>query len=158
MTRTLLLAFAVAIAFTPANGQSTVPPYRFIYRPDIRIDSTAKIIRDLGALVKQSPAIDDMKAAFRDLIVAEETYFSAHDSYTTDGKVLDIFPTKHGQAQTTVTFASRDGWSGTATEPSLKGKSCVIYVGSVKSLPNGAPKTIGGVVAAGEGIPVCDEP
>lgn len=157
MTRTLLLTFAVAIALTPASGQSTVPPYRFIFRPDIRIDSTAKIIRDLGTLVRQSPAIDDMKATLRDLITAQERYFVDHDAYATDGQALNIFP-PHGQARTQVTFASREGWTGTATEPSLKGKSCVIYVGYLKSLPNGAPKTLGGVVAKDEGVPVCDEP
>jgi hypothetical protein len=158
MSRTLLLSFAVAIAFTPANGQSTVPPYRFIYRPDIRIDSTAKIIRDLGAVVRQSPAIDDMKAALRDLLAAQEAYFSTHDSYTTDSNALDIFLTTHGQARTTVTFASRESWTGTATEPSLKGKNCVIYMGALRDLPNGAPKTLGGVVAKGAGDPVCDAP
>lgn len=157
MTRTLLLTFAVAIAFTPASGQSTVPPYRFIFRPDIRVDSTAKIIRDLGTLVRQSPAIDDMKAALRDLVTAQERYFVDHDAYTTDGQALDIFP-PHGQAQTQLTFASREGWTGTATEPSLKGKNCAIYVGLVKDLPNGAPKTVGGVIATKEGTPVCDEP
>lgn len=70
--------------------------------------------------MKQSPAIDDMKAALRDLVTGEEGYFAAHDTYTTDVKVLEIFFTKHGQAQSQVTFASRSVWSGLVMEPSLK--------------------------------------
>ena len=158
MRRTFLVAFAAAVASTPAWSQGQPPTNRSIFRPEIRLDSTAPPNRDLGTVIRKSSEIDDMKAALRDLIAAQETYFAAHDSYTTDDRALDIFPTKHGQAQTQVAFASRDGWTGTATEPSLKGKNCVMFVGLLKSLPNGAPKTLGGKVATEEAVPVCDEP
>jgi hypothetical protein len=158
MRRTLLVAFAAAVASTPAWSQGQPPTNPQIFRPEIRLDSAAPPNRDLGAVIKKSSEIDDMMAALRDLVVAQETYFTAHDSYTTDDRALDIFPTKHGQVQTHVSFASRDGWTGTATEPSLKGKNCVMYVGLLKSLPHGAPKTLGGKVATGEGVPACDEP
>jgi hypothetical protein len=153
MSRNLLVAFVCAVAFMPAQGQG-VPPARSI----IRQDSTTQNARDLGTVAKKSPEIDDMKAALRDLVVAEETYFAAHQGYTMDHGSLDIFPTKHGQAQTSVTFIGPNSWSGTATEPSLKGKNCVMYVGLLKELPKGAPKTLGGVVAKEEGVPACDEP
>ena len=129
MTRFLLVAFAAAAASTAARSQGLPPTNPRIFRPEIRADSAAPRARDLGAVVKNSPAIDDMMAALRDLVTAQESYFSAHDSYTTDARALDIFPTKHGQAQTHVTFAGAEGWSAAATEPSLKGKNCVIYVG-----------------------------
>ena len=153
MTRTLIAAFALAVACAPAYGQRVAP-----YRLAIRTDTTAQPTRDLGTVVKRSPALEDMKAALRDLIVAQKRYFAAHDTYAADGRALDIGPAKHGQAQVHVTFAGRGGWAGTATEPSLRGKNCVIYVGSVKALPNGAPKTDGGIEAKREGVPACDEP
>ena len=158
MRRTLLAACIAAVASTPVWSQGQPPTNPRIFRPEIRLDSTAPPNRDLGAVIKKSSELDNMMAALRDLVTAQETYFVAHDSYTTDGRALDIFPTKHGQVQTQVTFASRDGWTGTATEPSLKGKNCVMFVGLLKSLPRGAPKTLGGKVATEEGVPVCDEP
>jgi hypothetical protein len=145
----VFLALTLAAASAEAQQRGSLSSVLFGKPDSVQHPTHVKGVRTV---------IDDMKAALRDLIVAQETYFSTHDSYTTDGNALDIFPTKHGQAQTTVTFASRDGWTGTATEPSLKEKNCVIYVGLVKSLPNGAPKTMGGLVAKGEGYPTCDEP
>ena len=157
MYRTLLIAFAATLAFPPAHGQA-VPPNRLRIGPDSAAQKTNDAMaRDLGAVVKKSPAIDDMMAALRDLVVAQERYFVGHDAYTTDARALDIFP-RHGQAQTKVTFAGSGAWSGFATEPSLKGKSCVIYVGSVESLAKGVPKTARGVAAKKEGVPACDEP
>jgi hypothetical protein len=159
MKRILLIGLAFSLFAPPAMGQTTVPPYRFIIRPDSAIQKPIDVkVRDLGSVVKRSPETDHMKAALRDLITGEEAYFAAHDTYTTDAKALEAYFTQHGQAQTHVTFASREGWTGTATEPSLKGKNCVIYMGFVKSLPNGAPKTLGGIVPKGAGIPTCDEP
>lgn len=157
MTRALAVAFAFGLVTTPAHGQA-VPPYRLQIRSDSALQRSADSkVRDLGTVVKKSPAIDDMIAALRDLVVAQERYFVGHDAYTTDAKALESFP-RHGQAQTTVTFAGSGGWSGFATEPSLKGKSCAIYVGTLGSLPNGAPRTKRGVPARKEGVPACDEP
>jgi hypothetical protein len=151
MARTLIVLLAVTLTVASAEAQQrgSLSSVLFPTPDSVQHPTLVKGIRT---------EVDDMKAALRDLITAQEKYFVDHDSYTTDGKVLDIFPTKHGQAQTQVTFASRDGWTGTATEPSLKGKNCVIYMGAVQDLLNGAPKTLGGIVAKGAGIPACDEP
>ena len=155
MKRILVIGLAVSLIANAAHGQTTVPPNRLTIQADTGNDRNA---RDLGAIHAPKAPLDDLKAALRDLVVAEETYFSSHNGYTTDGRALDIFPTAHGQATTTVTFAGPNSWSGTATEPSLKGKSCVVFVGPVKELPKGAPKTLSGVVAKEEGVPVCDDP
>ncbi len=46
-----------------------------------------------------------------------------------------------------------------ATDASLKGKSCVVYVGRESELPGGVPKTMaGGFPAQTEAVPVCDAP
>lgn len=44
------------------------------------------------------------------------------------------------------------------SDRSLKGKSCVIFVGSENELPGGVPKTMAGVAAKEEGMPTCDVP
>jgi hypothetical protein len=141
-TRTLTIALASALACATLHAQTaeTRPP------------------RDLGAIVMPSEAIEEMKTALRELIAAEEKIYGDHDTYTTSVTALDRYVVYHGQVQVQVTFASKRAWTAVATEPSLKGKSCVIYVGAAKDIQNSAPKTMGGVVAKEEGVPVCDEP
>jgi hypothetical protein len=156
MRRTWAIGFALSLIVGAAHGQS-VPPYRFIVRPDSG-GQRPPVVRDLGTVVRTSPEIDNMKAALRDLVVAEERYFSAHGKYAADAKALDVSAAKYGQAATKVIFAGRTGWSARATEPSLNGRTCVIFVGPAKDLPNGAPKTALGMMAPGEGIPACDDP
>ena len=141
-TRTLTIALASALACGTLHAQTAEK------RPP----------RDLGTVVVPSEAIDQMKTALRELIAAEEKIYGDHDTYTTSVTALDRYVVYHGQVQIQVTFASQRAWTAVATEPSLKGKSCVIFVGAVKDVPNGAPKTMGGVVAKEEGAPVCDEP
>ncbi len=155
MKRTLVIGSAVFLVSATAHSQTTPPPNRIIVQPDT---TNGRNVRDLGAVHALPTPRDDMKAALRDLVTAEETYFASHHAYTTDSKALDIFPTKHGQAETHVTFVGPNSWSGAVTEPSLKGRNCVIYVGPVKELSHGPPKTVGGIVAKEEGVPTCDEP
>jgi hypothetical protein len=103
--------------------------------------------------------IGDMKTALQDLIVAQEKYFSDHGTYMTDGSALGIYPLKSGQPLVQVIFAGSRGWTGMATDRSLKGKSCVVYIGIEKELPGGTPKTMAaGTPAQTEAVPVCDEP
>lgn len=79
--------------FARSDGQTTVPPNRLTIQADTGNDRNA---RDLGAIHGPKTPLDDMRAALRDLVVAEETYFSSHNGYTTDGRALNIFPTAHG--------------------------------------------------------------
>lgn len=157
MGRTLVVALALTVAFTPAHGQSVRPP---IIRPDSAIQPPIDVkARDLGAVVKKSAAIDDMKAALRSLVALEEKYWNDHGTYTTDGSALGIYPYKNGQPLVQVIFAGSRGWTGMATERTWKGNGCVVYVGYEKELPGGVPKTMGaGIVAKSEGSPTCDEP
>jgi hypothetical protein len=95
----------------------------------------------------------------RNLITAEESYFSDHGTYTTDASALGVYPRKAGVSPVQVIFAGGRGWTGMATDPALKGKSCVVFIGSEKELPGGVPKTLGaGLAAQSEAQPVCDEP
>jgi hypothetical protein len=100
-----------------------------------------------------------MKAALRDLIVAQEKYWNDHGTYTSDGRALGSYPLKGGQPMVQVIFAGSRGWTGMATDRSLKGKSCVVYIGHENELPGGVPKTMAaGTPAQTEAVPACDEP
>jgi hypothetical protein len=138
----LISLFAIASIVTPLRAQVLTPTLP-------RYQPVVKSSREV---------IEDMKAALRDLITAQEKYFVANDTYATDAQVLDAFLTKHGQVQTKIIFAGTGGWSGRATDPTLPGKSCAIFVGSPSMMPDGPPKTAGGVAARNEADPVCDEP
>jgi hypothetical protein len=145
MTRTLEVVFAATLACASLHAQTPVPM------------RTAP--RDVGAIVKKSPVIEEMRTALRDLITYEEKYWAVHGSYTTDGSALGIYPASKGQPLVQVIFAGSRGWTGMATDQSLKGKSCVVYVGNEQELPGGLPKTMAaGIVATGEGVPTCDQP
>jgi hypothetical protein len=158
MNRILVIGFAVSLASAPAQSQATMPPYRFIIRPDSASQKpTDAKVRDLGAVAKRSSETDDMKAALHDLIIAQEKYWNDHGSYTTDGAALGTYPSKSGQSSAQVIFAGSRGWTGVATDRALKGKSCVVYIGSEKELPGGVPKTMGGIAATAQGVSVCDE-
>jgi|ERR1035437_948446 hypothetical protein len=149
--RALGVVFAAVLICVPAQAQR-VNLYDILFP---RADSIAH-----PALVRGPRfAIEDMRTALRNLITAEERYWNDHGTYATDGSALGIYPTSKGQPSVQVIFAGSRGWTGMATDQSLKGKSCVVYVGNEQELPGGLPKTMAaGIVATGEGVPTCDQP
>jgi hypothetical protein len=141
----LAVVFACAFACAPIRAQNPTP--------------VKAVPHDLGAVAQNSPQIAAMKSALRNLTIAEEKFWSTHGTYTTDGSVLGLFPAASGQPLAQVIFAGSRGWKGMVSDRSLKGKSCVIFVGSENELPGGVPKTMAaGIAAKEEGMPTCDVP
>ena len=170
MKRTLAVVFVTTLAYAPLHAQGGTIQFP---TPTYSVITT----RVGGGIITKDPAstLTDMKVALHDLVVAEEKYFSEHGTYTTDGLALGVWPVKSRQQQgpsmdatgdpqpskvsVQVIFAGSRGWTGMATDPSMKGKSCVVYIGSEKELPGGVPKTMAaGISAQTEAVPVCDEP
>ena len=147
MARTLVLLVAATLASAPAQAQGNGPTFFFTAHEKVEPTSAASL------------TIADMKAGLRDLIAAEEKYFSDHGTYTTDGSALGIYPAKPDHATVQVIFAGSRGWTGMATDHAVKGKSCVVFIGFANELPGGVPKTMeAGLAAQTEAMPVCDAP
>jgi hypothetical protein len=155
--KTLLMACAVvALACAPLHAQRIPPRFYSVCNTDM-----GRINEDRSPIVKKDAktAIHDMNAALNDLVVYQAKYFVDHHTYTIDEYPLGISASKSGQQSVQTVCAGDRWWTATAIDRSLKGKSCVIYVGDAKELPYGIPKTTrAGLVAKGEGIPTCDEP
>ncbi len=149
MRFTLISLLAIAPIAAPLCAQSNPPTFPKPTTGEAGYQPVVKSSREV---------LEEMKAALRDLIAAQEKYFVVNETYATDAELLDAFITKHGQVQMKIIFAGASGWSGRATEPTFPGKSCAIFVGNPNALPDGAPKTFGGIPAQKEADPVCDEP
>lgn len=105
--------------------------------------------------------LEEMKAALRNLAIAQEQYFGDHGTYTTDVVALRVMPTRTRRASlpaVQVIFAGGRGWTGMAAHRALPGKSCVMFIGIADELPK-LPATLGArTLAAAEGEPMCDTP
>jgi Tfp pilus assembly protein PilE len=104
-----------------------------------------------------------VKNTLRNLVVAQERYFMDHMTYTTD--VVAIWGASPGPQKpdssvfVSVTHAGGRAWRATAQHRALKGKSCVIFVGSPTDFP--MPATKGANLSPRpeqEGLPLCDAP
>jgi len=155
MKRTVAVLIVLAVASSSAQSQTTAPPIqRWFFVDTVTIAKVAVI----ETVMKPYGVLLHMRATIHDLIVAEEKYWNDHGTYTTDGSALGTYPSKSGDPMAQVIFAGSRGWTGMATDRSLQGKSCVVYIGSEKELPGGVPKTMGGIVATAQGVSACDEP
>ena len=97
------------------------------------------------ANTKEKAYVASMKSDLRNLVTAQEAYFSDRTSYTTTTGLADAYKASAG-VTVTVSGATGTGWSATSTHQALPAtRSCFIYVGSVSST--------GG---AAEGEPKCD--
>ena len=97
------------------------------------------------ANTKEKAYVASMKSDLRNLVTAQEAYFSDRTSYTTTGGLGEAYKASAG-VTVTVTSPTGTGWSATSTHQALPStSSCFIYVGSVSST--------GG---AAEGEPKCD--
>ncbi|MEO5567101.1 MAG: hypothetical protein ABIR92_01325 [Gemmatimonadaceae bacterium] len=123
MRLSLIALAALALAAAPASAQSTPAP-----------------------VIDLSPVRKDL----RNLVVAQEVYFTDHNRYSPDLGVLSLQPSD----SVTIKFVevSANSW---AASGSIKGKasaSCVVMVGRVAALP----KTAQGNAARAEGGVLCD--
>jgi hypothetical protein len=86
-----------------------------------------------------------MKSDLRNLVTAQEAYFSDHATYAASlSQLSNLFRPSTGVV-VSLTAGTSKGWSGTATHPSLPGASCSVFVGSpAPSGPAGSNSTIPG--------------
>jgi hypothetical protein len=103
----------------------------------------------------QSPTpaggIAAMKSDLLQLVSANEVYLAKHKWYSEDLKGLTGFRPSPG-VSIMILSADADGWSASATNTLLPGKSCVIFVGPVKVIPT----TQADGRSGSEAVPVCD--
>ena len=114
------------------------------------------------ALHAQTPSLDDaekairskLKSDLRSLVTAQEAYYADHSAYADQIDNLKFRPASGSQISLTAT--QNDSWGAMATDPSMPGKSCVIYVNLAERY---RPKTLQEKRVATnkeEGAPICD--
>lgn len=114
----------------------------------------AEISREMARELLRTMAND-----LRQLVVAQEMYFSDHNTYgrvlsTGDKRQVYIVPSPG--VSLTLTYVTAGTWAGRANHEWLRA-SCVITVGNVAQsrIPHTA---LDGIAPAKEGTPVCDNP
>ena len=106
-------------------------------------------------------ALAVVRARLRELVDAEEAYFLANQTYTTNLNALRLPAAEHGAAQVvlSVTYAGGRAWRAIAHHASLPNKSCVVFVGEVDDFALPLTKAERRHLArARDGLPVCDTP
>ena len=104
-------------------------------------------------------ALAAIRARLRELVDAQEEYFLANRTYTSNLNALRLPAAERARSQVVleVTHAGGRAWQATGRHPVLLGKSCVIFVGLVEGLP--MPRTKldhRRPTASQEGVTVCD--
>jgi hypothetical protein len=102
-------------------------------------------------------AITSARALLTNLVTAQEKYWYDHGRYSADLKALGV-STKEGQPKAQLLAAGGSGWTALAEHPSLKGKTCVVFVGNGPELAPISRTPDPKLKAASEGTPACDEP
>jgi len=100
-----------------------------------------------------------LKSALRKLVTAQESYWMAHGTYTTDVAALGMYsPTtaKGDSVWVQVVQAGGRSWWGRSTHRARRDLSCVIYVGLTEDFTASPSTDAGRVKAQKEGEPVCD--
>ena len=88
------------------------------------------------ANTKEKAYVASMKSDLRNLVTAQEAYFSDRTAYTTTGGLGDAYKASAG-VTVTVGTPSGTGWTATSAH-SATTKTCFIYVGSVSSTGDAA--------------------
>jgi hypothetical protein len=106
-----------------------------------------------------------LKHWLRSLVVSQEHYYSEHGTYTTDVSALGLFTpprqpavnAKPDSIYLEVIQAGGRSWWGRGSLRGHRGKSCIVWVGTMTDFP--APPTTDGSKAPGgkEGEPTCDQ-
>ena len=110
------------------------------------------------ANTKEKAVVASMKSDLRNLVTAQEAFFSDNQDYAggiagtqkngVAGAGVAAFSPSAGNVLK-VTYVDAAGWSATATNPAVKGvpNTCGVYVGVAANAPNAAVKA--------EGAPAC---
>jgi prepilin-type N-terminal cleavage/methylation domain-containing protein len=93
------------------------------------------------ANTKQKAYIASMKTDLRNLVSAEEAYFSDSLQYTSD--LGTDFAVTSGNTVPAITLTG-DGWTATMTNANTPANSCAIFIGSTSV-----------AAATSEGVPTC---
>ena len=155
MRSTLLSLLAAALVAAPAAAQSPTAASSGPVRP-------AAVARPDAAAPSADSALAQMRTRLRQLVTAQERHWMDHGTYTTDVSALGLFEkgrrTPPDSASAQVISAGGRGWSGIATHRALRGRSCVIFVGSADELPKVPVTLTDRRPAEAEGKAACDAP
>jgi hypothetical protein len=111
-------------------------------------------------------AIKQMTNKLRNVLAAQEGYYSENGTYTTNMTVLGRYDsglapakmntTRRDSVSVQVIFAGGRGWTGIASHWGLRGRSCVVYVGIAEELPKLPITRADRRTPTEEGVPICD--
>jgi hypothetical protein len=94
-----------------------------------------------------------LKNTLRGVAAAEAHYYAANRTYAPSAERLDLKPESGVRIE--ILGASANGWQAKASYKDQRGRSCVIFTGSLEGAE--APRTDGDREMAGEdGVPLCD--
>jgi hypothetical protein len=108
-------------------------------------------VATLGAVAPTAPAdLSIVRRDLRSLVVAQETHFATHGSYSPDLAALKL--TLSDSVTIKLSEYGKNAYSAVGTLKGVDGASCVLMIGSVAKVP----KTAGGKAAEAEGAVTCD--
>jgi hypothetical protein len=101
-----------------------------------------------------------LRTQLRNLVTAQEKFWAAHGTYTTDVSQLGMFGPKAALADSVwveVLFAGGRSWSSRALYRGTLHKSCVLYIGVLSDFPSPPVSDGDSLKATAEGSPTCDK-
>jgi hypothetical protein len=150
-TSLLLLAVPAACLLAPATAQTQ----------DVYTFATEAPAAESVPKIAPESALRAMKERLRNLIAAQEGYWLAHGTFTSDVSALGLHVTgseRREKATVAVIFAGGRGWSAVATHSALPNRTCVVFIGDETTLPR-LPSTVRAKKKAETpGVPLCDTP
>jgi len=102
----------------------------------------------------EKAARSKLKSDLRNLVTAQEAYYADHSAYADVFDNLKFRPSTGVQISLTAT--QNNAWAAVATDASMPGKSCVIYINLAEQY---RPKTMQEKRSGNnkeEGAPICD--
>ena len=121
--------------------------------------TTASAPQAARSTVSEADAFRLMESALRNLVTAQEKYWMAHGSYTTDMAALGLFTpgmrSPRDSAFAQVILAGSTGWTGMARHAAVRGKTCVIAIngGQLPAVKTAKQEK----TPQNDGVPVCDD-
>ncbi len=105
-----------------------------------------------------SDALMAVHDRLRELIMAEESYYSSHARYTTDLSALQISHGYRDDVAIEITSANDAAWSARGTHRAARGKNCVVYIGDLSDLGTVPRTQADRRMVIVEASPTCDAP
>ena len=145
----------------PAPKVANQPPARPAAPPPTPAAGTPPAVatRDAGAASDTTSALDAvtpvvaLKVDLRNLVRSQQTFYAQQGLYARSTEPFALQYLWHRGVTVTILTADVESWSARATHTAWRGKSCVIYFGSVPTRPSTAADKH---VADEPSEPVCD--